>query len=156
MTNSVLQANSKPVVDAVQVMASVIEHFEALQLPPKQQDSSASADLVWARSLWNSLTGSIFSASALLPAAALDEASGHSGVLHFINQCIELSHYVDGFQKIMHRCAVATNQALRNPAKQACLHICTACFLQHYADWPQHDCNFQLFKCAACSLTCLR
>ena len=100
---SLLQAHSKPVVDAVQVMASVIEHFEALHLPNQQEESSAAADLVWARSLWNSLTGSIFSSSALISAAALDEASGHSGVLHFINQCIELSHYVDGFQQMIHR-----------------------------------------------------
>ena len=100
-------------------MASVIEHFEALQLPHQQQDSTAAADLVWARSLWNSLTGSIFSASALITAAALDEASGHSGVLHFINQCIELSHYVDGFQNIMHRCTLAFRPDVGSQPNQA-------------------------------------
>ena len=97
-----LQAHSRPLVQAVQVMASVIEHFEALQLPHEEQHSAA-ADLSLARVLWNSLSGDLFSAHADVSAAELDEASGRSGVLHYVNLCIQLSDYVDGFQHMINR-----------------------------------------------------
>jgi hypothetical protein len=97
-----LQAHSRPVVAAVQDMASVIEHFEALQLPNREQNDSV-ADLRWARAHWNSLTGSLFSSGAVLTAAELDSASGNSGVLHFMNQCLELCEYVDGFHHTIQR-----------------------------------------------------
>lgn len=88
-------------VVAVQNMASVIEHFEALQLPHVEQVSNAEANLGLARALWNSQIGGLFSAGAEVSAAQLDEASGHSGVLHFMNQCMQLSEYVDGFNRMI-------------------------------------------------------
>lgn len=89
-------------MQAVQVMASVIEHFEALQLPHEEQHNTT-ADLSLARVLWNSLSGGLFSAHADVSAAELDEASAHSGVLHYVNLCIQLSEYVDGFQQMIKR-----------------------------------------------------
>ena len=102
-----MQAHSRPLVQAVQVMASVIEHFEALQLPHEEAHEEAqdnAADLSLARVLWNSLSGDLFSAHTDVSAAELDEASGRSGVLHYINLCIQLSEFVDGFQHIIQRC----------------------------------------------------
>ncbi|KAL0028311.1 hypothetical protein WJX79_009350 [Trebouxia sp. C0005] len=98
------QAHSRPVVAAVQDMASIIEHFEALQLPNREQNDGV-ADLRWARAHWNSLTGSLFSSGAVLTAAELDSASGNSGVLYFMNQCLELCEYVDGFHHTIQRTA---------------------------------------------------
>ncbi len=83
-------------------MASVIEHFEALQLPHEERNDRA-PELSFARSMWNSLAADLFSSEATVSAHALDEASGHSGVLHFINQCVQLSDYVDGFHSKIQR-----------------------------------------------------
>ena len=82
-------------------IASVIEQFEALQLPHVEQQHDRAPDLSFARFLWNSLTGSLFSAEGPVSAAALDEASGHSAVLHFLSQCLQLSEYVDGFNTMV-------------------------------------------------------
>lgn len=98
----ILQAHSRSVVAAVQDMASILEHFEALQLPNVEQQDRV-ADLRWARAHWNSLTGSLFSSGAVLTASELDDASGKSGVLHFMNQCLQLCDYVDSFHYTVQR-----------------------------------------------------
>lgn len=89
------QALSRPLVQVVQALASIIEHFEALQLPTADGLPESSADLHLASSLWDALTADLFSAHAAVSAAQLDEASGHSGVLYFVSQTVQLSQYVD-------------------------------------------------------------
>lgn len=89
------QAHSKALVQVVQALASIIEHFEALPLPGADSMPDSSADLHLASSLWDALTAELFSAHAVVSAAQLDEATGHSGVLYFVSQTVQLSQYVD-------------------------------------------------------------
>lgn len=90
-----MQAHSNSLVQVVQALASIIEHFEALPMPGADSSPDSTADLHLASSLWDALTAELFSAHAVVSAAQLDEASGHSGVLYFVSQTVQLSQYVD-------------------------------------------------------------
>ena len=90
-----VQAHSNSLVQVVQALASIIEHFEALPMPGADSSPDSTADLHLASSLWDALTAELFSAHAVVSAAQLDEASGHSGVLYFVSQTVQLSQYVD-------------------------------------------------------------